>query len=69
MVPNVDIKYDPRFTLEENWATCTAAMQEAQERGVLVTPLTVFNDEGKVIGWELHGWQPPPVIYVYNPPN
>jgi hypothetical protein len=68
MVPDVDIKYDPRFSLEENWVCCTTAIQEAQERGVLVTPLTVFNDEGKIVGWYLHGWEPPPVFYTYRPP-
>lgn len=69
LVPEVSLRFDPRFDLEENWKTCAAAIQEAQERGVMVTPLTVFNDEGKIIGWYLHGWEPPLTSYFYTPPQ
>jgi hypothetical protein len=69
LVPEVSLRFDPRFDLEENWKICTQAVQEAQERGILATPLTVFSDEGKIVGWLLHGWQPPPTSYSYIPPQ
>ena len=59
-MPSVSIRRDPRFTLEENWAEVVEAVQEAQSRGCLATPLTVFYDDGAIIGWYLHGWEPPP---------
>lgn len=66
LVPKVSILRDPRFSLEENWNnTVLPAIKEAQERGVLVTPLTVFRHD-QIIGWLLHGWEPPPPSYVYT---
>lgn len=60
IVPRVSIRRDMRFSLEENWQNVVVpAVKEAQERGVLVTPLTVF-DHDMIIGWFLHGWVPPP---------
>jgi hypothetical protein len=70
-VPQVSIRRDPRFSLEENWNNVVVpAIKEAQERGVLVTPLTVFQDD-RIIGWFLHGWKPPPPIILYEcePPD
>lgn len=70
-VPEVSIRRDMRFTLKENWDDCVVpAIAEAKERGVLVTPLTVF-DNGMIIGWLLHGWVPPPgrVLYSAKPPE
>lgn len=64
-VPRVSIRRDPRFTLEENWLIVEAAIKEAQGRGVLVTPLSVF-DFGTLIGWYLHGWKVPPSVILYQ---
>lgn len=59
-VPKVSILRDFRFSLKNNWELIVVpAIKEAQERGVLVTPLTVFN-YGMIIGWYLHGWMAPP---------
>lgn len=66
MPANVSLRYDFRFTLEENWNICMGAVQEAQERGVLTTPLTVFGEEGRIIGWYLHGWVPPTPKILQN---
>jgi protein-disulfide isomerase len=53
--------------MEENWKTVVQNIEEAQSRGVLVTPLTVFGDDGKIIGWYLDGWKPPPMRVLYKP--
>lgn len=68
-VPKISIRRDMRITLEENWELVVApAIKEAQTHGNLVTPKTVFNDEGYIIGWYLSGWVSPPPRYVYEPP-
>lgn len=66
----VSIRRDPRFPLEENWKIVEENIQECQLRGVLVTPLTVF-DNGRLIGWYLHGWIAPPgeILYQCAVPN
>lgn len=65
-MPKVGIRRDPRFTLEENWEQGVIPnVEEAQRRGVLVTPLTVFHN-GEIIGWCLHGWVPPPGKILYD---
>lgn len=71
VVQKVSIRRDPRFTLEENWHNVVVpAIQECQERGVLVTPLTVFEHDG-IVGWYLHGWRAPPakILYQCDPPD
>jgi hypothetical protein len=65
VVPKVSIRRDPRFTLEENWAIVEENILECQQRGVLVTPLTVFDD-GNLVGWYLHGWQSAPGKIIYE---
>jgi len=67
LVPKVSIHRDPRFTLEENWKMVEATINECQTRGVLVTPLTVFN-YGQIYGWYLHGWVPEPGKILYQCP-
>lgn len=70
LVPKVSIHRDPRFSLEYNWEQVVVpAIKEAQERGVLVTPLTVFGNGG-IAGWYLHGWTPGPakILYEYKEP-
>lgn len=68
MVPQVSIRRDPRFSLEYNWEQIVIPnIQECQERGVLVTPLTVFDD-GVIVGWYLHGWKAPPATILYEEP-
>ena len=67
IVPEISIHRDFRFSLEDNWNTVADNIQECQQRGVLVTPLTVFNEEGNIIGWQLHGWKPPPARFIYDP--
>jgi len=67
IVPRIHIQRDPRFTIEENWDNVVVpAVQEAQQRGVIVTPLTVFN-YNEIAGWYLCGWKRPPASYVYKP--
>ena len=65
IVPLVSIRRDPRFDLERNWEIVADNIRECQERGVLVTPLTVF-DLGIIVGWYLHGWEPPPGKILYE---
>lgn len=65
LVPEVSIRLDPRFNLEDNWKIVAENIQECQLRGVLVTPLTVF-DCGEIIGWYLHGWNPLPTLVLYQ---
>lgn len=67
IVPKVSIRLDPRFNMEDNWKTVVQNVEDAQSRGVLVTPLTVFGDDGKIIGWYLDGWKPPPTRILYKP--
>lgn len=68
-VPEVSIRRDMRFTIDQNWEdTVLPAIAEAKERGVLVTPLTVFDDWG-IVGWYLHGWVPPPGRVLYSAKN
>ncbi len=70
LVPKVSIRRDPRFSLEYNWEQVVVpAIKESQERGVLVTPLTVFG-YGGIVGWFLHGWStgPSSILYEYNEP-
>ena len=68
LVPKVSIRRDPRFSLQENWENVVSpAIKEAQERGVLVTALTVF-DNSEIVGWFLHGWTPPPGKILYECP-
>lgn len=66
MVSNISIRIDPRFSLEENWLMVEEAVAEAQKRGILVTPLTVFSGDGIIAGWYLHGWEasPPKITLV-----
>lgn len=64
-VPRVSIRRDPRFTLEENWKVVEASIHDCQTRGVLVTPLTVF-DFGTIVGWYLSGWQAEPGKVLYQ---
>jgi hypothetical protein len=66
-VPRISIRYDPRFNLDENWNVVQEAIDEAQARGVLTAALTILNDEGKIIGWYLHGYVNPPAIISYSP--
>ena len=73
IVPMANIWRDYRFSLQNNWELIVIpAIKEAQERGVLVTPLTVF-DYGTIVGWYLHGWVPPPskITYIeeFTPPS
>lgn len=70
LVPLVSIRRDPRFDLERNWEIVEENIRECQERGVLVTPLTVFDD-GVLIGWYLHGWKAPPakILFECEPPR
>ena len=66
LVPKISILRDFRFSLKNNWELVVLpAIQEAQERGVLVTPLTVFN-YGMIAGWYLHGWVPPPGTVIHG---
>ena len=66
-MPKVSVIRDPRFSLEENWEqTVIPNIKECQERGVLVTPLTVFDDNGHIIGWHLHGWKPSASKLMYQ---
>jgi hypothetical protein len=65
LVPKVSIRRDPRFDLERNWEIVEENIRECQERGVLVTPLTVF-DNGVLVGWYLHGWVSPPSKILYD---
>ena len=66
-MPLVDLRRDPRFTLEDQWINCVLpCIEEAAKRGLVVTPLTVFNwDSGKIEGWLMHGWKPPPPIILW----
>lgn len=67
-VPEVSIRRDMRISLERNWDECVVpAIAEAKVRGVLVTPLTVCDDRGVIVGWFLHGWVPPPGIVLSRP--
>ncbi len=66
-VPDISIRRDMRFTLQENWNDVQQVVTECKERGVLVTPLTVFNDDGMIVGWYLHGWVSPPGIVLSKP--
>lgn len=67
IVPKAVIRRDPRFTLEENWErSIVPNIKEAQARGVLVTPLTVFAQNGEIIGWQLYGWVAPPGKILYK---
>jgi hypothetical protein len=68
-VPEVSIRRDMRFTLQENWNDVVQVIAECKERGVLVTPLTVFDDRGMIVGWFLHGWVSPPGIVLYPKPE
>ncbi len=71
LVPKVSIRRDPRFSLEYNWEHVVIPnIKECQERGVLVTPLTVFDD-GVIIGWFLHGYVPAPgkILHQCPPPD
>jgi hypothetical protein len=49
----VDIRRDPRFTLEEQWYN-----EVAPNLTEGVTALTVFGSDGSIEGWVLHGWTP-----------
>lgn len=66
VVPRVDHKFDPRFDLEKNWEMVEENVKECQERGVIVTPLTVFSNEGRIIGWVMSGWKAPPPKILYE---
>lgn len=66
LVPKVTLRRDPRFSLEYNWEHIVIPnIKDCQERGVLVTPLTVFDD-GVLVGWYLHGWVAPPGKILYQ---
>lgn len=66
MLRKVTIRRDLRFTLQEDWEkNIIPNVEEAQKRGVLVTPLTVLGDNG-VAGWFLHGWVDKPPRIVEN---
>ena len=67
LVPRVSIRRDPRLDLEQNWAIVEENICECQERGVLVTPLTVF-DNGVLVGWYLHGWKAAPAKILFEEP-
>ena len=60
---------DPRFTLQENWETVAAAVEEGKSRGLMITAVTVFDIEGGIRGWYLHGWKRPSPSYTYIPPT
>lgn len=64
-VPNTSILRDMRFSLEENWEAVQKAIDEAQKRGLIVTPLSVFF-KGELVGWYLDGWEPPPPIFLWR---
>jgi len=66
LIPKITMRFDPRFTLEQNWEQVVLNVKECQERGLLVTPLTVFDSEGKIIGWYLHGWVTPPAKLLWS---
>lgn len=66
-VPEVSIRRDMRFSLQENWKGVEEVVASCKVRGVLVTPLTVFNDVGIIVGWYLHGWVSPPGIVLSRP--
>jgi len=67
MASEVSIRIDPRFSLEDNWKlSVEPAIEEAKGRGVEVTPLTIFDDEGQIAGWQLHGWKSPPPVTMYS---
>jgi hypothetical protein len=59
LVPQVNIQRDCRFSLEDQWwLSVVPAIEEAAQRGIEITPLTVFCPEtGSIYGWFLHGWQ------------
>ena len=63
----VNIRRDPRFSLEQQWFdTVVPCIEEAAARGLTVTPLTVFHSKhGNIEGWFMHGWKPPPAKKLY----
>lgn len=71
LVPEVDIRRDPRFSLEEQWLNdVVPCIEEAAQRGLVVVALTVFHPrDGNIEGWLMHGWEPPPGKLLWpNPP-
>lgn len=57
-IPKITIRRDLRFNLDENWDKVVEVVKEAQTRSVFVTPITVFDEEGQIEGWYLHGFKP-----------
>ncbi len=63
----MDVKRDYRFSLEENWEI---NVKPNLSEGV--TALAIIDpDSGEIVGWKLHGWEPPPrtIIYVTSTPS
>lgn len=66
MVPLVDIRRDPRFTLEENWEKFVLpVLEEANIRGCYPEISTVIYMDG-IEGWRLHGYTYPSAIIIYD---
>jgi len=64
---DVSIRFDPRFNMDDNWRlNVEPAIEEAKGRGLEVTATTVFDEEGKIAGWKLHGWKSPPAVILYE---
>lgn len=62
-----NISRDFRCDLEENWKSIETAIEECAERGIEVIPTTVFSREhGGIVGWLLHGWEPPPGQIIWS---
>lgn len=64
----VDIRRDCRLSLDDNWLVVEIVVEEAAQRNLTITPISVFHPvSGVLIGWKLPGWEPldlPVVIHV-----
>jgi hypothetical protein len=56
-----DIRRDYRFTIENQYQDMVSRLESN------VIPVAVFDSKGNVLGWQLHGWKPPPPKILYVP--
>lgn len=67
MLKRPDIPIDPRFDLETNWKLgVEPSIENGKKRGLEITPITIYYEDGSIKGWDLHGWKRPDAIIVYT---
>ena len=61
------MRRDSRFSLEDNWKFIEEQIiEEGKNHGLEIAATTVFDADGSIAGWKLHGWEPI-TLYTYVP--